>query len=91
MRFEWDEAKRRLNISRHGIDFVDVQVVFDGEILTLLDDRFAYGETRFLTLGLLKGRVVAISHTETDEVVRIISVRKARKDEEITFIEEFKN
>jgi len=91
MRFEWNEAKRRSNFRRHGIDFVDVEEVFDGEILTLLDDRFAYGEIRFFTLGLLNGRVVAVSHTETDEVVRIISARKARKDEEITYFEEFKN
>ncbi len=91
MRFEWNEAKRRSNFRRHGIDFVDVEEVFDGEILTLLDDRFACGEIRFFTLGLLNGRVVVVSHTETDEVVRIISARKARKDEEITYFEEFKN
>jgi len=91
MRFEWDEAKRRSNVSRHGIDFVDLEVVFAGETLTLFDDRFAYSETRFFTLGLLKGKVVAISHTETDEVIRIISARKARKDEEITYFKEFKN
>lgn len=91
MRFEWDEAKRRSNLRQHGIDFADVEVVFTGEILTLLDDRFAYGETRFLTVGLLRGKAVAISHTETDEVVRIISARKARRDEEITYFEEFKN
>jgi len=91
MRFEWDEAKRRSNFKRHGIDFNEVEGVFAGEILTLLDDRFAYGETRFFTLGLLKGKVVAVSHTETDEVVRIISARKALKDEEITYFKEFKN
>jgi len=91
MQFEWNEAKRRSNFRRHGIDFADVEEIFDCEILTLLDDRFAYGEIRFFTLGLLNGRVVAVSHTETDEVVRIISARKARKDEEITYFEEFKN
>lgn len=47
-----------------------------------MDDRFNYGEIRFLTLGMLNGRVVAVSHTETDEVTRIISVRKASKNEE---------
>ena len=91
MRFEWDEAKRRLNIRRHGIDFVDVMKVFDVETVTLVDDRYEYGETRFLTLGLLNGIVFAISHTETDEVIRIISARKAQKDEEITYFKEIRD
>lgn len=44
MRFEWDEAKRRSNIRRHGIDFVDIDQVFAGETITFLDDRYDYGE-----------------------------------------------
>jgi uncharacterized DUF497 family protein len=91
MRFEWDEAKRRSNIKRHGIDFCDVERVLVGETVTLLDDRYNYGETRFLTLGLLMGSVVAISHTETDEIIRIISARRALKDEEITYFKEIRD
>jgi uncharacterized DUF497 family protein len=91
MRFEWVEAKRQSNIRKHGIDFAELEKVFAGETLTLLDDRYAYGETRFLTLGLVMGRVIAISHTETDEVIRIISARNALRDEEITYFKEFKN
>ncbi|MBC8031395.1 MAG: BrnT family toxin [Pyrinomonadaceae bacterium] len=88
MRFEWDEAKRHRNLRRHGIDFLRVEEIFASDALTLLDDRFEYGEIRFLTVGLLDGRVVAISHTETDEVTRIISVRKASKDEEEVYYKE---
>ena len=91
MHFEWDEAKRGANIKSHGIDFIEVEVVFAGETITILDDRFSYDETRFLTFGLLWGRVVAIAHTETDETMRIISVRKATKNEEITYYKEIKN
>jgi uncharacterized protein len=91
MRFEWDEAKRWSNIRRHGIDFVELKKVFEGETLNLLDDRYAYGETRFLPPGLLKGTVIAISHTETDEAIRIISARKAQKDEEIKYFKEVRN
>ncbi len=91
MRFERDEVKRRLNIRLHGIDFVDVMKVFDVETVTLVDDRYEYGETRFLTLGLLNGVVFAISHTETDDVIRIISARKAQKDEEITYFKEIRD
>ena len=91
MRFEWDEAKRRLNIKRHGIDFVDVEIVFAGETITFLDDRFSYGETCFLTFGLLWEKVVAIVHTETDAVIRVISVRRASKNEENTYFKEIRD
>jgi uncharacterized DUF497 family protein len=82
MRFEWDEAKRRANLRRHGFDFQRVEEVFaDDTAFTILVDRFTYGEMRFLTVGVLDGRVVAIAHTETDEVTRVISVRKASRHE----------
>jgi len=87
MRFEWSEAKRQTNIQKHGIDFTEIEKMFAGETVTILDDRFDYAEIRFVTLGLLKGQVVVIAHTETDEVIRIISARKATKNEEICYVE----
>jgi uncharacterized DUF497 family protein len=93
MRFEWDEAKRRSNLRDHEIDFaaVEKEKIFAGETVTRLDDRVEYGERRFLTLGLLKGEVVAIIHTETNEVVRLMSVRKASKNEENIYFKEVKS
>jgi len=91
MRFEWDEAKRSVNIKRHGIDFVDVEKILAGETITFLDNRFDYGEIRFLTFGLLWGKVVAIVHTEKDEVIRVISVRRASKSEEETYFKEIRD
>ena len=88
MRFEWDEAKRQSNIQKHGIDFVGIEKAFTGTTLTILDDRFDYGESRFITLGLLPGRVVVIVHTETQDVIRLISVRKAAKNEEASYFKE---
>jgi hypothetical protein len=88
MLFEWDEAKRLSNIQKHGIDFIGIERVFAGTTVTILDDRFDYGECRFITLGLLNGRVVVIAHTETREVIRIISVRKATKNEEASYFKE---
>ena len=88
MRFEWDEAKRQSNLLKHGFDFVGVEEVFEGVTVTMLDDRFEYEEQRFITLGLLRGRVVVIVHTETPEVIRIISVRKATKNEESSYFQE---
>jgi hypothetical protein len=86
VRFEWDERKRQSNLDKHGVDFADLEPLFTGETVTVLDDRFASDEYRFITFGLLNGVVFAIAHTETDEVIRFISARKAtRYEEEIYF------
>ena len=79
MKFEWDEAKRQANLAKHGIDFADVEPLFDGPTVTTLDQRFDYGEERFVTFGLLNGLVLTVVHTETDTVIRLISARKAAK------------
>ena len=91
MRFEWDETKRKANIVKHGFDFVDAEEVFSQPIYTVKDARFDYGEVRFLTLGMLLGRIVAISHTESDEVTRVVSFRKADKNEQQIFIQYIAN
>lgn len=50
MKFEWDEQKRLINLQRHGFDFVGISEVFDDpNALTIWDDRFDYGESRFIT------------------------------------------
>ena len=53
--FDWDDNKRLANVQNHMIDFADAVVVFDGDTVTVEDDRFDYGEQRFITLGLLSG------------------------------------
>lgn len=79
--FVWDEAKRWLNLRKHGIDFADAEKIFRGVTFTAEDTREDYGEQRFLTLGLLEDQVVSIAHTEQGEEIRIISIRKATKHE----------
>ena len=91
MRFEWDDAKRLVNLRKHGIDFVDAVEVFDGVTLTVEDKRFDYGETRYVTVGLLRDRVVVIAHTEQHEVIRLISVRKATQDEEAHYFKQIED
>jgi uncharacterized DUF497 family protein len=86
--FEWDKGKCRANIQKHAIDFVDVPGVFDGLTLTIEDTRLEYGERRFVTLGMLKGRVVVVVHTERNGKIRVISARKATKNETQTYFEE---
>ena len=82
MKFEWDETKRKSNLIKHGIDFMDAPKIFDGYTLTIEDDRYDYGEERFVTFGILYGRAVSVAHTETEDLIRIISIRKAMKNEE---------
>ena len=88
MKFEWDAAKRLINLRKYGIDFVDVPVVFEGDTVTVEDDRYNYGEQRFITFGLLQGRVVAVVYTERANCTRIISVRKATKYEQRIYFEQ---
>jgi uncharacterized DUF497 family protein len=77
IRFVWSEAKRRRNRRDHGLDFADAVAVFEGATFTFEDNRFAYGERRFVTLGLLSGIPVSIVHTEAAHEIRVISFRKA--------------
>ena len=87
MRFEWDEAKRKSNLKAHGLDFAEAEIVFDGLTASYEDDRFRYNEQRFVTLGLLRGVPVSIVHTESQDVIRIISFRRAAPHETAFFFE----
>ena len=89
MKFTWDDAKRRSYLTKHGMDFADAETVFEGATFTFEDDRFDYGEQRFITLGMLKGVVVVIAYTERNHVVRIISMRKATKHEQEIYFQSF--
>jgi uncharacterized DUF497 family protein len=82
MQYEWDEAKNRKNVSKHGLRFEDAEVVLSGPCVTFEDDRFDYGEERFITLGLLAGRLVVVAHSPREEGTRIISMRKANRSEQ---------
>ena len=91
MEYEWDEAKRVANLRKHGIDFTDVPIVLDGDIVTVEDDRYSYGEQRFVTFGLLQGRVIAVVHAERQDSTRIISARKATKYEQRIYFQQLSN
>ena len=91
MRFSRDERKRRLNLKEHGLDFVDAPRVFEGPTFTFEDDRFAYDEQRFVTLGLLGGVAVSIVHTESSSRIHVISFRKATRHEETILFANFKD
>ena len=83
MRYTYDAKKRVANLKKHGYDFKDAPLVIEGTAtVTLEDRRFDYDEQRFITLGLLRGKVLVIATAETDEEIRVISMRKAERHEE---------
>ena len=83
LRFEWDESKNRANKRKHGVSFQEAETVFYDERAFLLDDPDE-GEDRFVLLGLsatLRTLVVCHCYRQRDAVIRIISARKAHREE----------
>lgn len=81
MKFIWDETKRQTNLQKHGLDFADAEKVFNGPLVLFEDMRENYGEQRMIGIGLLDYLVVLMVHVESDDAIRIISMRKADSDE----------
>ena len=78
--FEWDETKRTLNLNKHGIDFVDAIEVFrDPNRIEL--ETVRHGETRYQTIGIANNIVLLVVYTIRNKVKRIISARRASKNE----------
>ena len=95
MKFQWDEVKNELNIRKHGFDFIDAERVFSGTfpMFAHLDTRESYGEDRWQGIGILDGFVVVvIVFTEPrTNIIRIISMRKATKNERTDYEKRIKN
>ncbi|BAY31999.1 hypothetical protein NIES2107_38850 [Nostoc carneum NIES-2107] len=86
MQFEWDEAKNLENIQKHQIDFADVPEMFDSPMLIEFDDRFDYGEERWIGISFLRNLVAVVVWTERQgDVIRIISARRANRYERKRF------
>ncbi len=84
--FEWDNNKDKVDISKHGVSFDEAQTVFyDEYAIQFFDPEHSENEDHFLLLGTsfkLKTLVICHCFREEETVVRIISARKADKDEE---------
>jgi uncharacterized DUF497 family protein len=80
--FEWDSAKGRSNVSKHGFDFMDARQVFDGR--PRLDIESPRGdEHRTLSIAMLNEVLIAVTWTRrSEDTVRLISVRRARRAED---------
>ena len=79
--FEWDETKNEINKAKHSVSFEEASTVFyDPDALTIPDPDHSIGEERFIIMGYsfrLKLLVVCHCYRKNDEVIRIISARKA--------------
>lgn len=84
--FEWDEAKATTNVRKHGVSFEDAMLVFADPFALVDQDRIAGGELRWRTLGLVGGiLLLLVAHTlrseAQDEIIRIVSARRATRKE----------
>ena len=77
--FEWDEEKNEANLRNHQIDFRDARWVIQGATLIRRSDR--KGEVRYMVFGFAEGREVVVICTLRGETCRLISARRARRNE----------
>jgi uncharacterized DUF497 family protein len=84
VRFEWNEAKHRANVAKHGVGFDEARKVFSDPRVIIREDRVVEGEERLHAIGYV-GRVLLVVHTVREDglgaIIRIISARKATPGE----------
>lgn len=80
--FEWDDAKAASNYADHGVTFEMARAVFqDPFAIDWLDEREAYGEARYSTIGRADGRLLYVAYTMRGDRIRIFSARGAEPHE----------
>ena len=91
LEFEWDQAKAKSNLEKHGVSFLTAAAIFQNERLERVDDREDYGEVRWIALGRVDIEVYRVIYTwRAENLVRIVSAQRASKDEEeIYYLEIF--
>ena len=86
MIYDWDEAKRRSNIDKHGIDFFELRAAFfDPDGCYYRDQRRDHGEIRYVLLARWNDKIVHIVFTDRGEYRRIISARQAHWKERVLY------
>ncbi len=92
MTLEWDEAKNRTNIGKHGLHFAEAEEMFRHPLLVRPDTREDYGEKRWIGIGLIQHRVAFVAFAERpNDTIRIISLRKANHEERQEYEEAIPN
>ena len=75
MDFEWDDQKYLENIQRHRVDFIGAILIFRAEVVTKVDTRHDYGETRYEAVGFVGENCFVVVYTRRDDRFRVISAR----------------
>jgi hypothetical protein len=87
--FEWDDAKNAANFAKHGVTFERACLIFaDGFAVGGYDDRQNYGEERFTIIGMVEGVLLFAAYTENRDRIRIITARRATKQEQNDYYRE---
>ncbi len=82
MSYQWDPVKAKSNVKKHGLEFADSTGVFDDPEAITMEDSDSEGEKRFLSIGLdVLGRIIVVTYTYRGDDIRLISARKATKQE----------
>jgi hypothetical protein len=85
MEFAWDHNKNKGNLAKHGVDFHEAKsIFFDENARIIFDDEHSHDEDRYILLGISNAlRLLTVVHTysKSDDIIRIISARKASKNE----------
>jgi hypothetical protein len=82
MIYQWDPDKAKANVKKHGIEFADAVGIFDDPEAITREDPDSEGEQRFLSIGLdILGRTIVVAYTYRGEAFRLISARRATKQE----------
>ena len=89
MDFEWDENKQSANISKHGIKFTEAKTVFNDPLyIDFFDPDHSDNENRYIIFGISEQhRLLAVSYTERNSIIRIISARSATRSERESYEE----
>jgi uncharacterized DUF497 family protein len=89
LEFEWDEAKARTNLEKHGVSFLTAAAIFSNERLERIDDREDYGELRWIALGRVGIDVYRVIFTwRSENLIRLVSAQKASRDEQEIYYRE---
>lgn len=81
MNYEWDESKRVANFAKHGLDFIDAERFEWTTAIEAMDNRYDYGEVRWIALGFIDHRLHVLIYTRRKRTIRLISLRRANNRE----------
>lgn len=87
--FEWSDDKRLSNLEKHGIDFIDAKEIWQGPVMEFPSSQSGHDEERIIAIGQIEDRNIAVIYTKRGDNRRLISARKARKNEQENYNKEF--